>query len=75
MVGTDIAHAGLLTGTASLLHSRLHTIDLKLVTEIVAGALPGGLLGTYLSNYVPVHWLRRLLCGLLVATGARMLWA
>jgi uncharacterized protein len=73
MVGTDIAHAVVLTGTASFLHFRLGTVDLKLVSELVLGAIPGGLIGARLSNHVPAYWLRRLLCGMLLATGARML--
>jgi len=75
MVGTDIAHAVVRTGTASLLHARLGTIDTKLVSELLLGAIPGGILGARLSSRVPAHWLRRIICGLLVATGARMLWA
>jgi uncharacterized membrane protein YfcA len=75
MVGSDIVYAVVLTGTGSLLHSRLGTIDMKLVFGLVLGAVPGGLIGARLSQYVPAHWLRRVLCGMLVATGTRMLWA
>ncbi|HTA48110.1 MAG TPA: sulfite exporter TauE/SafE family protein [Verrucomicrobiae bacterium] len=75
MVGTDIVHALLLTGVTSLLHFRLHNIDLRLVEALVIGSIPGGLLGSYLSTRVPVPWLRRILCAVLLATGARMLMA
>ena len=75
MVGTDIVHALLLTGVTSLLHFRLHNIDLRLVEALVMGSIPGGLLGSYLSTRVPVPWLRRILCAVLLATGARMLMA
>jgi len=73
MVGTDIVHALLLTGVTSLLHYRMNNVDIRLVGALVLGSIPGGLLGSYLSTRVPVPWLRRILCAVLLATGARML--
>lgn len=75
MVGTDIVHALILTGVTSFLHFRLHNIDTTLVASLLIGSIPGGLLGSYLSTRVPVPWLRRILCAVLLATGARMLLA
>jgi uncharacterized protein len=75
MVGTDIVHAVLLTGVTSLLHFKLGNIDPYLVASLVIGSIPGGLLGSHLSTRMPVPWLRRILCAVLLATGARMLWA
>jgi uncharacterized membrane protein YfcA len=75
MVGTDIVHALLLTGVTSLLHFRMHNVDVRLVGALLIGSVPGGLLGSYLSTRVPVPWLRRILCAVLLATGARMLMA
>jgi len=75
MVGTDIVHAVLLTGVTSLLHYRLNNIDPYLVASLLIGSIPGGILGSHLSTRMPVPWLRRLLCALLLVTGARMLWA
>jgi len=75
MVGTDIVHALLLTGVTSLLHFRMHNVDTHLVGALLIGSIPGGLLGSYLSTRVPVPWLRRILCAVLLATGARMLMA
>jgi uncharacterized protein len=73
MVGTDIVHALLLTGITSFLHFRLHNVNFDLVGALLLGSVPGGLLGSYLSTRVPVPWLRRILCAVLLATGARML--
>lgn len=73
MVGTDILNAVLMTGVGSLLHLRMGTVDLNLVASLLIGAIPGGLLGTQLANRIPAHWLRRVLCGALFVTGARML--
>jgi uncharacterized membrane protein YfcA len=75
MVGTDIVHAVALTGVTSLLHYRLGNVNLALVGSLLIGSIPGGLLGSHLSTRVPVLWLRRILCAVLLATGARMLWA
>jgi uncharacterized membrane protein YfcA len=75
MVGTDIVHAVVLTGVTSLLHFRLGNVNLPLVSALVIGSIPGGLIGSHLSTRVPVLWLRRILCAILLATGARMLWA
>jgi hypothetical protein len=74
-VGTDIAHAVLLTGVTGFLHLRLGNVDPTLVVLLLIGSVPGGVLGSYLSSRVPVPWLRRILCAILLATGARMLWA
>jgi len=75
MVGTDIVHAVALTGVTSLLHWRAGNVDPTLVASLLIGSIPGGLLGSHLSTRVPVPWLRRILCAVLLATGARMLWA
>lgn len=75
MVGTDIVHAVILTGVTSLLHFRLGNVDPALVGYLLLGSIPGGILGSYLSTRVPVLWLRRILCVILMTTGARMLWA
>jgi len=74
MVGTDVVHAVVLTGMTSMMHFRLHNIDFSLVGCLLIGSIPGGLLGSYLSTHVPVKWLRRILCTVLLITGIRMLW-
>jgi uncharacterized membrane protein YfcA len=75
MVGTDIVHAVALTGVTTLMHARLGNINTSLVGALLIGSIPGGLFGSYLSTRVPVPWLRRILYVLLLATGARMIWA
>ena len=75
MVGTDIVHAAALTAVTSLLQWRAGNVDPTLVASLLVGSIPGGLLGSHLSTRVPVPWLRRILCAVLLATGARMLWA
>ncbi len=74
MVGTDIVHAVALTGVTSLLQFHFGNVDLSLVATLAIGSIPGGLIGSHLSTRVPVPWLRRILCTVLIATGVRMLW-
>jgi uncharacterized membrane protein YfcA len=74
-VGTDIVHAVVLTGVTGLLHFRLGNVDPGLVVSLLIGSIPGGLLGSHLATRVPMLWLRRILCTLLLITGARMLLA
>jgi uncharacterized membrane protein YfcA len=74
-VGTDIVHAVILTGVTGFLHFRAGNVDPSLVISLLIGSIPGGLLGSHLATRVPMLWLRRILCALLLLTGARMLWA
>ena len=74
-VGTDIVHAVILTGVTSFLHFRLGNVDPSLVISLLIGSIPGGLLGSHFATRIPTLWLRRVLCTLLLVTGARMLWA
>jgi hypothetical protein len=74
-VGTDIVHAVVLTGVTSFLHFRLGNVDTQLVLSLLIGSIPGGLVGSHLATRMPMVWLRRILCTLLLITGARMLWA
>jgi uncharacterized membrane protein YfcA len=74
-VGTDIVHAVVLTGVTGLLHFEFGNVDPGLVVSLLIGSIPGGLIGSHLATRVPMLWLRRILCTLLLITGARMLWA
>ena len=73
-VGTDIVHAVILTGVTGFLHFRFGNVDPSLVLTLLIGSIPGGLLGSHLATRIPMLWLRRILCALLLITGARMLW-
>jgi uncharacterized membrane protein YfcA len=73
-VGTDIVHAVILTGVTGFLHYRFGNVDPRLVVSLLIGSIPGGLLGSHLATRMPMLWLRRILCALLLITGARMLW-
>ncbi len=74
MVGTDIIHAILLAGVTGFLQFRFGNVSLPLVASVLIGSIPGGLLGAYLTRYLPAHHFKQLLCTVLVVVGARMLW-
>jgi hypothetical protein len=74
-VGTDIVHAVILTGVTGFMHFRLGNVDPTLVLTLLIGSIPGGLIGSHIATRLPMMWLRRILCALLLITGARMLWA
>ncbi len=74
LVGSDIAHAVVLTGITSALQYRMGMVDPVLVGTVLIGSIPGVLLGARLTSRVPVPLLRRLVCAILFAFGARMVW-
>lgn len=74
MVGTDIVHAVLLAGLTGLLQFGFGNVNLVLVACVLIGSIPGGLLGAYLTKYLPSHRFKQMLCTVLVVVGARMLW-
>jgi uncharacterized protein len=74
LVGTDIVHAILLAGITGLLQFGFGNVDLVLVASVLIGSIPGGLLGAYLTKYLPSQRFKQTLCSVLVLVGARMLW-
>ncbi|MCR0983702.1 sulfite exporter TauE/SafE family protein [Roseomonas populi] len=66
LVGSDIAHAVPLTLLAGFGHWWLGTVDFGLVGSLLAGSIPGIILGSLLSNRVPERSLR--VCLALVLT-------
>lgn len=74
LVGTDVLHAVVLTGTAGLGHWFLGTVDLGLVGWLLVGSIPGVLLGSRLTTIVAPARLRQVLLVILFATGIVMLY-
>jgi hypothetical protein len=72
-VGTDVVHAVILFGVTGWLQFKAGNVDPKLVVSLLIGSIPGGLIGSHLATRVPMLWLRRILCMLLLITGTRML--
>lgn len=73
LVGTDLAHAVLITGIAGLGHAGLGTVDYGMLVYLLLGALPGIWLGTRVGFRLPDRKLRPAIAGLLLFIGAGML--
>jgi uncharacterized membrane protein YfcA len=58
LVGTDLAHAIPLTLIAGLGHLTLGNVDLGLMVNLLAGSIPGVVLGSLVSARAPVRIVR-----------------
>jgi uncharacterized protein len=73
IVGSDIAHAVPLTFVAGMGHWMMGTVDWHIVGLLLAGSLPGIVIGSYLAVRVPEAVLRAILAGTLTALSIRLL--
>jgi uncharacterized protein len=73
VVGTDVCHAAVLVSVTGLAHAASGGVEWNLIPLLLAGSIPGVLLGSRLSVYVPARTLRTGLAGVLLLTGFRML--
>ncbi|MDE2482970.1 MAG: sulfite exporter TauE/SafE family protein [bacterium] len=72
LVGTDVAFAVVLLVPAILGHLRLGTVDLKLAGLLLAGSIPGVIVGAPLAKRLPERAFRVGLAIVLVAVGVRL---
>ncbi len=72
-VGTDIAHALLLVTVAGALHAGLGNIDYALAFNLLAGSVPGVLIGSSLSARVPSKALRTVMAALILISGIKLI--
>ncbi len=61
IIGSDVAHAVLLTLVAGLGHLMSGNVDFHLLTMLLIGAIPAIVAGTLLSSKLPEHHIRRVL--------------
>jgi len=73
IAGSDIAHAVPLTAVAAAGHAWLGTIDWILLLVLLAGGIPGIVLGSLGSRRVPVRALRLILVATLALAGVKLL--
>lgn len=73
LVGSDLAHAVIITGIAGLGHASLGTVDYRMLVFLLIGAMPGIWIGTRIGFRLSPRPLKRLIAGLLVFIGATML--
>lgn len=73
IVGSDIAHAVPLTLVAGLGHWWMGSTDWSMVMWLLAGSIPGIVLGSYLAVRVPDRVLRPILAATLAAVAGQLL--
>jgi len=73
IAGSDIAHAVPLTAVAAAGHAWLGTVDFGLLLALLAGGIPGIVLGSFGSRRVPVRTLRMILVATLTIAGVKLL--
>lgn len=72
VVGTDIVHAAVLVSVTGLAHASASGVEWHLVPTLLAGSIPGVLLGSRLALSIPPRPLRTVLAALLLVTGYRL---
>ncbi len=73
LVGADIAQAVPLTLVAGMGHLFVHTVDPVLLLSLVAGSIPGVVIGSFASGRLPDGVLRYAMSTALVLAGAKLL--
>jgi hypothetical protein len=73
IVGTDVFHAAVLVSVTGIAHAASGGVEWDLIPTLLAGSIPGVLLGSRLAIYVPARPLRTGLAAVLLLTGFRML--
>jgi uncharacterized membrane protein YfcA len=74
IIGSDIAHAVPLTLIAGVGHWMIGTIDWHIFGSLLAGSLPGIILGSYIAIHVPESALRLLLAATLIVVAGKLLY-
>lgn len=73
VVGTDIAHATVLSLVTGLAHASQGNVDWGLAGTLLLGSVPGVLVGSRVAPYIPGKPLRVILACMLIFVGARLL--
>lgn len=72
LVGSDIAHAVPLTLAAGVGHWVLGTVNFTLLASLLAGSIPGIVLGSLLAARAPDRLLRRIIASALALVGGKL---
>ncbi|MGI8651075.1 MAG: sulfite exporter TauE/SafE family protein [Rubrobacter sp.] len=72
IVGTDIAHATILSFVVGVAHAASGNVNFSLVWTLLIGAVPGVLIGSRLTKVVPGNLLRGILAAMLIFVGTRL---
>lgn len=72
LIGSDLAHAVLITGIAGLGHAGLGTVNYSMLGYLLVGAIPGIWLGTRVAFRLDDRMLKKTISGFLVFIGCTM---
>jgi hypothetical protein len=72
-VGTDVMHGAVLATVAAIAHGSAGRVDVSMLASLLAGSLPGVLLGGWLCARLPGRPLRVGIAAMLAITGVRLL--
>jgi len=72
VVGTDVFHAAMLVSATAFMHGTAGHVNWAMVPVMLAGSVPGVLIGSYLAPRLPSRPLRVGLGSLLFATGYQL---
>ena len=73
VVGTDVFHAAILVSVTGIAHATSGGAEWSLLPLLLAGSIPGVLLGSRIAARVPARPLRTCLAALLLVTGYSMI--
>ena len=74
IVGSDLAHAVLITAIAGAGHARMGTVNYELLGWLLLGAMPGIWIGSRLGFGMNPKMLKRAIAGILIVVGSMTLW-
>lgn len=73
VVGTDVFHAAILVSATAMLHGQAGNVNWDLIPLLLAGSLPGVLIGSFVAPRLPARHLKVGLSVLLFATGVKLI--
>jgi hypothetical protein len=73
VVGTDVFHAAILVSVTGLVHGVSGGVEWNLIPALLAGSIPGVLLGSRVAPLIPAQPLRAGLAAILLWTGFQMI--
>jgi uncharacterized protein len=73
IVGTDIAHATVLSLVVGLAHMTQGNVDFTLAGSLLLGGVPGVLIGSRIAPWLPGKPLKMILAAMLIFVGVRLL--
>lgn len=73
IVGTDIAHATVLSLVVGIAHMTQGNVDFGLVGTLLLGSIPGVLIGSRVAPWLPGKPLKMVLAVMLIFVGARLM--